>query len=277
VSPVDRGRRPVLRIAQAAAGALAARVAWEALQAVPPGGAERWARTNHRGEGVTLLEGPAFALAAALAAGAVGGEARVRAAALVAAAGAGAFGAYDDLTGSTASKGFRGHLGALRRGEVTSGLVKIGGIGATGLVAGALLREGLVDRVLAGGVVAGSANLVNLFDLRPGRALKAGLVAAAPIVAAGGPGAGVAATTAGAAAALLPEDLGERSMLGDAGANALGALAGTAFAAGASRRSLGLGLAALVALTAASERVSYSRVIDGTPPLAWLDRLGRQA
>ena len=240
-------------------------------------GAERWARTNHRGEDVTLLEGPAFALAGALAAGAVGGGARIRAAALLAAVGAGAFGAYDDLAGSTASKGFRGHLGALRQGEVTSGLVKIGGIGATGLVTGALLREGLVDRVLAGGVVAGSANLVNLFDLRPGRALKVGLVAAVPLAATGGPGAGVAATTAGAAAALLPEDLGERSMLGDAGANALGALVGAAFAAGASRRTLVVGLAALVGLTAASERVSYSQVIDGAPPLAWLDRLGRRA
>jgi hypothetical protein len=266
-----------VRLAQAATGALAARLAWAGVQTAAPGGAGRWARTNHRDAEVTLLEGPAFALAGAVAAAAAGGGARVRAAALVSAAGAGAFGAYDDLAGSTASKGFRGHLGALRQGEVTSGLVKIGGIGATGLVTGALLREGLVDRVLAGGVVAGAANLVNLFDLRPGRALKAGLVAAVPLAATGGPGAGVAATTAGAAAALLPEDLGERSMLGDAGANALGALVGTAFAAGASRRSLGLGLAVLVALTAASERVSYSRVIDRTPPLAWLDRLGRRA
>ncbi len=270
-------RRPARRLAQAATGALAARLALAALQAAPPGGAARWARTNHRGEDVTLLEGPAFALAGALAAGAVGGGARIRAAALLAAVGSGAFGAYDDLAGSTASKGFRGHLGALRQGEVTSGLVKIGGIGATGLVTGALLREGLVDRVLAGGVVAGSANLVNLFDLRPGRALKVGLVAAVPLAATGGPGAGVAATTVGAAAALLPEDLGERSMLGDAGANALGALIGAAFAAGASRRTLAVGLAALVGLTAASERVSYSQVIDGTPPLAWLDRLGRRA
>jgi hypothetical protein len=270
-------RRPARRLAQAATGALAARLAWEALQAAPPGGAARWARTNHRGEDVTLLEGPAFALSGALAAGAAGGGAGIRAAALLAAAGSGAFGAYDDLAGSTASKGFRGHLGALRQGEVTSGLLKIGGIGATGLVTGALLREGLVDRVLAGGVVAGSANLVNLFDLRPGRALKVGLIAAVPLAATRGPGAGVAATTAGAAAALLPEDLGERSMLGDAGANALGALVGAAFAAGASRRSLAFGLSALVGLTAASERVSYSRVIDGTPPLAWLDRLGRRA
>jgi len=277
VSGAAGGRRPLGRFGQAAAGAIAARLAGTALQSAPPGGAARWARTNHRGEAVTLLEGPALALAGALAVGAVGGGARARTAAALAAAGAGAFGAYDDLAGSTASKGFRGHLGALRRGEVTSGLVKVGGIGATGLLAGAVLRDGLVDRVLAGGVVAGSANLVNLFDLRPGRALKVGLVAAAPLASSGGPGAGVAATTLGAAAALLPEDLAEQSMLGDAGANALGALVGAAYAAGASRRSLALGLVALVALTAASERISYSQVIDATPPLAWLDRLGRRA
>ena len=54
---------------------------------------------------------------------------------MAAAAGAGAFGGYDDLAGSGGRRGFRGHLGALAHGEVTTGAVKLGGIGATGLAA----------------------------------------------------------------------------------------------------------------------------------------------
>jgi hypothetical protein len=48
----------------AGAGALA-RLAWAGLRAAPPGGADLWARKNHRGEPLTLLEGPAYAAAAA--------------------------------------------------------------------------------------------------------------------------------------------------------------------------------------------------------------------
>ena len=59
----------------------------------------------------------------------------------VAGAGAAAFGGYDDLAGNGGSKGFRGHLGALRDGELTTGAVKMAGIGATGLAA-ALIAGG---------------------------------------------------------------------------------------------------------------------------------------
>ena len=75
------------------------------------------------------------------------------------------------------------------------------------------------------GLIAGGANLLNLFDLRPGRAIKVAALAGGLLVAAGGrgPGATRAGIPLGAALALVREDLGERAMLGDAGANALGA------------------------------------------------------
>ncbi len=75
---------------------------------------------------------------------------------------------------------------------------------------------------------------------------------------------------------LLPEDLGERSMLGDGGANALGAMLGTAAATSLPRPARAAALGVVAGLTAASEVVSFSRVIERTGPLRWLDMLGRR-
>ncbi len=285
-------------IAAAAAGvtaAGAARLAYSAMNRHPPGGQKAWARTNHRGEPVTLLEGPAVAAGAI--AGVVArrlvsqrlalsgclqrlvsqgraGPASWRASAAIAVGGAGAaaFGAYDDLAGSGDRRGFRGHLGALRHGEVTTGAVKLGGIGVTGIVSAALAGGAPADVVINAGLVAGGANLLNLFDLRPGRAIKVAATSGALLGAAGQDG---AAVPLGAALALLPEDLGERAMLGDAGANALGAMLGAA-AAGLSRTGRIALLSGIIALTAASEKVSFTKVIERTPALHWLDMLGRR-
>ncbi len=288
-----KARRAVAPAVTAAIAAAVARAAYTALTRSAPGGAARWARTNHRGEPVTLLEGPAAALAGAAAAAAAPGiPARSRAALVAAAAGAAAFGGYDDIAGSGDRRGFRGHLGALAQGEVTTGAVKIGGIGATGVAAAALTGGPAVDVALNAALIAGSANLLNLFDLRPGRALKVALVAGiplgiGPLVRARGrwpagsrrsaePAAAGAAAVIGAGAALLPADLREQTMLGDAGANALGALLGTAAAAGLSRRARIATLAGITGLTAASEVVSFTKIIQRTPPLHWLDMLGRR-
>jgi hypothetical protein len=247
----------------------------------PPGGPKAWSRTNHRGEPVTLLEGPAVAAGAiagvlaqaALTPAASGSAGQRRAAAMIAGgAAAAAFGAYDDLAGSGDRRGFRGHLGALRHGEVTTGAVKLGGIGAAGLASAVLTGGSPADVVINAGLVAGGANLLNLFDLRPGRAIKVAAASGALLGAAGQEG---VAAPLGAALALLPEDLGERAMLGDAGANALGALLG-ASAAGLSRPARIALLAGIAGLTAASEKVSFTKVIARTPALNWLDMLGRR-
>ncbi len=281
--------RPVRAAGLAAAGA---RLAYCALRRWPPSGAATWTRTNHRGEPVTLLEGPAVAAGAVTAAllaarpdgqrgtpgpanlGSPGG--RQAAALAVAGAGAAAFGIYDDLAGSGARRGLRGHLGALARGQVTSGAVKIGGIGASGVAAAALLGGSAADQVINAGLIAGGANLLNLFDLRPGRAIKVALTASALLAAGSATARQCAAAPAGAALALLPDDLGERAMLGDAGANAIGAMLGAAAAAALPRPARIGGLAVIVGLTAASEVVSFTKVIERTPALRWIDMLGRR-
>lgn len=260
---------PVLSALAGAAGYGAARAV---LRAWEPGGAARWERRNYAGRTVTLLGGVAVAKACVIAAATTPDPAG----AVVAALGGGAFGMVDDLgaDSATSSKGLRGHLGALREGRVTTGFLKIVGIGASGLVASILLTprpRSLTDVAVGTGLVAGTANLMNLFDLRPGRTLK--VAALASVVGAGSPR---AAGALGVALAALPEDLGERTMLGDTGANALGALLGTAVAASDSRPLRYGTLAGIVALTLASEKVSFSRVIAGNPVLRRIDAWGRR-
>ncbi|WP_194291574.1 hypothetical protein, partial [Cumulibacter manganitolerans] len=209
---------------------------------------------------------------------ALGAPVGLRAAAAGSALASGAVGVYDDIVGQRpdqkADKGFRGHLGALRQGRVTAGLVKIGGVGLTGIAAAGAVTGRPLDRVVAGGVIAGTANLFNLLDLRPGRALKAALGLGAPLL--GGPSGSLVAGPLGAAAGLLPDDLAERTMLGDGGANAIGALLGLRLAvAGGPAWRAGV-LAALTALTLASEKVSFTKVIESTPVLREVDALGRR-
>jgi hypothetical protein len=94
-------------------------------------------------------------------------------------------GLFDDLAGDTAVKGFAGHLGALRRGEVTSGLVKLVG----GVLFGVLAVSGdVVDSLRGGLLVAATANLANLFDRAPGRVVKVSLLGGVVVAALGGLG-----------------------------------------------------------------------------------------
>ncbi|MGL5818945.1 MAG: hypothetical protein ACRCYR_15355 [Phycicoccus sp.] len=239
----------------------------------------RWNRTNHAGRPVTLLEGPAYVAGAAL------GAAAAAPAGLVAVLGAGALGVLDDLAGDGSSKGLRGHLGAALRGEVTTGAAKVVGIGVTGLATAALAdraREDVrvADTIVGGAVVAGVANLVNLLDLRPGRALKSTVLLALPLLVTGPRGtadpAALAAAAAGAALGVIRPDLAGESMLGDTGANAAGALLGTALVSASGRRSRTTALVVLTALTVASERVSFTTVIESTPVLREIDAWGRR-
>ncbi|MEU1968594.1 hypothetical protein ABZ541_23095 [Micromonospora sediminicola] len=282
------------RLLAVGAGVLTARYVLREVRMSPS--APALERTNYRGRTVTLAAGPALAVGAATAGALGAGSAPAGAAALLAGVGAGAVGLYDDVVGARpeqkAAKGFAGHLAALREGQVTAGLVKVAGVGAAGLGAAALLaadrrvaahprrqRAGTLGRgldvLLGAGVVAGTANLVNLLDLRPGRALKSGMLLGAPLST--GPYGGIAAGAVGAAAGLVREDLDERVMLGDSGANALGAVLGVGLAARTGPLGRAAVLAVLAALTAASEKVSFTQVIQRTPGLRHLDELGRLA
>jgi UDP-N-acetylmuramyl pentapeptide phosphotransferase/UDP-N-acetylglucosamine-1-phosphate transferase len=188
-------------------------------------------------------------------------------------------GLIDDLLGTDGDRGFAGHLRALATGRLTTGAMKLFGGGVVAIVLTAAPGEVSGRRLLAdAALVALAANLGNLLDRAPGRTIKVGLLAYIPIaLAAGSAPVGLAlAPVVGAAAGLLPADLGERLMLGDTGANLLGAVLGLAVVLETSRPVRTVVLIVLIFLNLVSERVSFTRVIDATPGLRHLDRLGRR-
>jgi len=205
----------------------------------------------------------------------------VRVLVLLACVGFGLLGLLDDLAGTHADHGFRGHLGALAHGRVTTGVVKIVGGGALAVVLVSADRAGVSGaRVVTDALlVALAANLTNLFDRAPGRAIKVGVAAWVPLaVMARGDSVGVAiAPVIGAFVGLLGDDLHQRLMLGDAGSNVIGAVLGLAVVLECGPTVRSVVLVVLVVLTLVSELVSFSRVIDRVGVLRRLDDLGRGA
>lgn len=263
-------------------------------------------RTNFHGRTVSL-RGGVGAAAGAVTAGIEAGRllrgrtdssSRAGLAATIAAGAGGCAGLVDDLDagahdGDTPAKGLKGHLTALAHGRVTTGALKIAVIGSGALVGGVLLARhrsagagarplasSAVDAASSAVVIAAWANLLNLLDLRPGRALKTACIVSTPLLATPGrdgePSRMLAAGTLGVSLAALPEDLLENTMLGDTGANAVGALLGTALACHPSRAVRAGAALSGIGLILASEKVSFSRVISETPVLAALDGLGRR-
>lgn len=191
----------------------------------------------------------------------------------------GFLGLVDDLLGDAHDRGLRGHLAAALRGRVTTGFVKLGGGAAVALVLAGAVNGERPGRVLVdGALIALAANMGNLLDRAPGRTLKWSLIGYVPLALVAGTAApGVAlAVVAGAALGLLPGDLREAHMLGDTGANAVGAALGAATVLVAGPGARQIIVVALVALTLLSEVVSFSRIIGAVPPLRSLDRWGRR-
>ena len=168
-----------------------------------------------------------------------------------------AIGLVDDVWGGPA-RGFRAHL---RTGR-TTGVLKLVAIPLIGLV-----RTRSVSGALLFGLC---ANFVNQLDTRPGRALKAFLGGQLLVRGPGGAGSMIAVL-------LLPYDLREMAMLGDAGSNALGAVLGLKSVSRLTGRGRLLAITALAGLTLLGETRSLGELIEHTPVLRELDALGRRA
>lgn len=187
-----------------------------------------------------------------------------------------AAGLVDDLA-PPGPRGLRGHLRALAGGTVSTGILKAVITAGAAVVLVARLRPPSAWEAIAGVVLlAACANVWNGLDVRPGRALKAYLAVGLAFALAGDIwGTPVVFGLLLGALVALPADLRELAMLGDGGSNLLGFGAGLGLYLILPGWAIVLAAAAAVALNVVAETVTLSRAIDRTPPLRWLDRLGR--
>ena len=180
-------------------------------------------------------------------------------------------GALDDLIGNR-----KGHFKSLFKGELTTGGFKALFGGFVGLVVSVCISSSIVDIIVNTLIIALSTNLMNLFDLRPGRAIKAYLVIMIPIYIT------LTGYTKVFPLLILPNvlayfntDLKARGMMGDTGSNVLGISIGVLMALGYGIKVRLAWLVFLILMHLITEKFSLTKIIEKNRVLKFIDNLGR--
>ena len=185
-------------------------------------------------------------------------------------------GALDDLIGNRNVSGLKGHFKSLFKGELTTGGFKALFGGFVGLVVSVCISSSIVDIIVNTLIIALSTNLMNLFDLRPGRAIKAYLVIMIPIYIT------LTGYTKVFPLLILPNvlayfniDLKARGMMGDTGSNVLGITIGVLMALGYGIKVRLAWLVFLILMHLITEKFSLTKIIEKNRVLKFIDNLGR--
>lgn len=185
-------------------------------------------------------------------------------------------GIIDDTIGNRDVSGLKGHFKSLFKGKLTTGGFKALFGGFVGLIISVSISKNIIDIIVNTLIIALSTNLMNLFDLRPGRAIKVYLVIMITIF----------VTLTGYIKILpllvLPNvlayfnfDLKAKAMMGDAGSNVLGISIGILMAFGYTLNVRVGWLVFLVLIHLLTEKFSLTKIIENNKVLNFIDRLGR--
>jgi UDP-GlcNAc:undecaprenyl-phosphate/decaprenyl-phosphate GlcNAc-1-phosphate transferase len=189
----------------------------------------------------------------------------------------GVIGLIDDLIGEKDVKGFKGHIKSLIKGKLTTGGLKaVIGFGAAFLVS-IVLSDGYLNIVLNTFIIAFFTNLVNLFDLRPGRANKAFLFFSIVLLFTGHVESYnfIIFSAIGIIIIYMPYDLKSKAMMGDVGSNALGITLGVYCILSQSFMFRLVYFILLIILHIIAEFYSFSKIICKIKFLKYIDEFGR--
>ncbi len=190
----------------------------------------------------------------------------------------GLIGIIDDIIGEKEVKGFKGHITSLLKLKLTTGGLKLIIGGAAALIVSLIISINFIELIVNILIIGLFTNLINLFDLRPGRACKVFiLLSIILIISAKLRGYNyIISSLLGIILVYLPYDLRVKSMMGDAGSNVLGMTLGV-FCAGTQPFSIKvLYLVVLVTIHIITEFYSLTEIIDNNKILCYIDKLGRQ-
>ena len=185
-------------------------------------------------------------------------------------------GIMDDIIGNRSVSGLKGHFKSLLKGKLTTGGFKALFGGFIGILVSVAITRNPAEIIVNTLIIALSTNLMNLMDLRPGRAIKVYLVIMITIT----------ATVTGfikvlpmlilpSVLAYFNQDLKAKCMMGDAGSNVLGISIGLMMVFGYSMPVKIAWLVFLVLIHIFTEKYSLTKIIEKNKILNFLDRLGR--
>lgn len=187
-------------------------------------------------------------------------------------------GTYDDLFGEKKIKGLNGHIKSFFHGKITSGFIKAFTGGLVALIIGIKLGDSIYEYLINFLLISLMLNAINLFDLRPGRALKVFfvlmLILGSSTYFLSESRAGI--VLLGISLLVFYYDINGKIMLGDSGANILGLHLGIWYCEYFSIYSKNIIVLVLILIHIYAEMFSFSELIENNRVLKSLDLWGRR-
>ena len=188
----------------------------------------------------------------------------------------GFIGMIDDVYGNSRVRGFKGHITHLIRGNLTTGGLKaLAGVLAAFSIS-VFMSDNVYDILVNIIFISLITNLMNLLDVRPGRAIKFFLFFMFALLLTGNL-LNLSYIVLGGVLAYFPMDLKEKGMLGDTGANFLGMILSMNIVVAVKGLKIRIiFLLITLFLNLFSEKYSFSEIIEKNRILKFIDHLGRK-